>query len=71
MKVIGRAVAREVGQYPVNAAGSCDLIEPGREFDVYEVHGVPGWAEEVVADAPKAPAKKAAKGAPPTVDEIA
>lgn len=48
MKVIGQAIARELGQYPVNPTGACALIEPGQVFDVYEGPGLPAWADEVV-----------------------
>lgn len=79
MKVIGQAIARELGQYPVSPAGACALIEPGERFDVYDLHGVPAWADEVVekvepppppAKPPKLP-KSSKEPAPPTADEIA
>lgn len=62
MKVIGQAVAREMGQYPVNPAGACALIEPGQVFDVYDTPGLPAWADKVVKRKaqPQEPAEPAA-----------
>lgn len=73
MKVIGQAIAREVGQYPVSPTGACDLIQPGRQFDVYDKHGVPTWADEVVeAPAPTPAPSKPTKGPkPPAAADIA
>lgn len=66
MKVIGQAVARSRGQYPVLDSGACALIEPGQTFDIFDSPGLPAWADEVPP--PEPPRQLKARKTPAVTD---